>query len=103
MLQEGHAKGELENNFEWGGDFGAPDETYLSNQFGQPIFVHHFPAAIKGVLFRDATRNAPNSLSVSTCSRPKATARSSAAANARLRSGISGKTDRSAQPAEGIV
>src|SRR5258706_6176662 len=25
LLQEGHAKGELENNFEWGGDFGAPD------------------------------------------------------------------------------
>ena len=51
MLQQGHAKGELENNFEWGGDFGAPDETYLSNQFGQPIFVHHFPAAIKGFYF----------------------------------------------------
>src|SRR5688572_22339930 len=51
MLQEGHAKGELENNFEWGGDFGAPDETYLSNQFGLPIFVHHFPTAIKGFYF----------------------------------------------------
>jgi len=51
MLQEGHAKGELENNFEWGGDFGAPDETYLSKQYGQPIFVHHFPTAIKGFYF----------------------------------------------------
>ena len=51
MLQQGHAKGELENKFEWGGDFGAPDETYLSNQFGQPVFVHHFPAAIKGFYF----------------------------------------------------
>jgi asparaginyl-tRNA synthetase len=51
LLQQGHAKGELENKFEWGGDFGAPDETYLSNQFGQPIFVHHFPAAIKGFYF----------------------------------------------------
>jgi asparaginyl-tRNA synthetase len=51
MLQEGNAKGELENNFEWGGDFGAPDETYLSNQFGKPIWVHHFPAAIKGFYF----------------------------------------------------
>jgi len=37
--------------FEWGGDFGAPDETYLSNQFGQPVFVHHFPTAIKGFYF----------------------------------------------------
>ncbi len=51
LLQEGHAKGELENNFEWGGDFGAPDETYLSNQHGKPVFVHHFPAAIKGFYF----------------------------------------------------
>ena len=51
MLQEGFEKGELENKFEWGGDFGAPDETYLSNQFGLPIFVHHFPAAIKGFYF----------------------------------------------------
>ncbi len=51
LLQEGHAKGELENHFEWGGDFGAPDETYLSSQFGKPVFVHHFPAAIKGFYF----------------------------------------------------
>jgi asparaginyl-tRNA synthetase len=51
LLQEGHEKGELENRFEWGGDFGAPDETYLSKQFGQPIFVHHFPTAIKGFYF----------------------------------------------------
>jgi asparaginyl-tRNA synthetase len=51
MLQEGHAKGELENNFEWGGDFGSPDETYLSSQFGKPVFVHHFPTAIKGFYF----------------------------------------------------
>jgi asparaginyl-tRNA synthetase len=51
LLQEGHEKGELENRFEWGGDFGAPDETYLSNQFGKPVFVHHFPTAIKGFYF----------------------------------------------------
>jgi len=57
MLQEGFEKGELENRFDWGGDFGAPDETYLSNQFGSPIFVHHFPTAIKGFYFEvDPTR-----------------------------------------------
>ncbi len=57
MLKEGHQKGELENDFEWGGDFGAPDETYLSKQFGQPVFVHHFPAAIKAFYFeRDPDR-----------------------------------------------
>ena len=57
LLQEGHEKGELESRFEWGGDFGAPDETYLSKQFGQPIFVHHFPTEIKGFYFEiDAER-----------------------------------------------
>jgi asparaginyl-tRNA synthetase len=57
ILQDGFAKGELENNFEWGGDFGAPDETYIANQFNQPVFVHHFPAVIKAFYFeRDAER-----------------------------------------------
>ena len=57
MLQEGFEKRLLENRFEWGGDFGAPDETYLSAQFDQPIFVHRFPAAIKGFYFeRDKDR-----------------------------------------------
>ena len=41
----------FQHRFEWGGDFGAPDETYLSNQFGKPVFVHHFPTAIKGFYF----------------------------------------------------
>src|SRR6266516_4950987 len=40
MLQEGHAKGLVENRFEWGGDFGSPDETYLSSQFERPVMVH---------------------------------------------------------------
>jgi asparaginyl-tRNA synthetase len=47
LLQEGHAKGGLETRFEWGGDFGAPDETYLSTQFDKPVMVHHYPAAVK--------------------------------------------------------
>ncbi|HSK72852.1 MAG TPA: asparagine--tRNA ligase [Pyrinomonadaceae bacterium] len=57
LLQEGFEKGDMENKFEWGGDFGAPDETYLSAQFDKPIFVQRFPAAIKGFYFeRDAER-----------------------------------------------
>jgi asparaginyl-tRNA synthetase len=47
MLQQAHAKGELEQRFEWGGDFGAPDETYLSSQFDRPVMVHRYPAAVK--------------------------------------------------------
>jgi asparaginyl-tRNA synthetase len=33
--------------FEWGGDFGAPDEAEISSQFEAPVLVHRFPAAIK--------------------------------------------------------
>ena len=33
--------------FEWGGDFGGPDETALAQQVDRPVMVHHFPAAIK--------------------------------------------------------
>src|SRR3989440_1271232 len=47
MLQEGHAKGALENKFEWGGDFGSPDETYISSQFEKPVMIHRYPTAIK--------------------------------------------------------
>jgi len=47
MLQEAHAKGLLEAKFEWGGDFGSPDETYLSAQFDKPVMVHRYPAKVK--------------------------------------------------------
>ncbi|MGD0508043.1 MAG: amino acid--tRNA ligase-related protein, partial [Terriglobales bacterium] len=30
-LQGGHSQGKLETKFEWGGDLGSPDETYLSS------------------------------------------------------------------------
>ncbi len=47
MLQEAHAKGALETKFEWGGDLGSPDETYLSAQFEKPVMVHRYPAKVK--------------------------------------------------------
>jgi asparaginyl-tRNA synthetase len=47
MLQEAHAAGKIENSFEWGGDFGAPDETYLSEQYDRPVMVHRYPSAVK--------------------------------------------------------
>jgi asparaginyl-tRNA synthetase len=46
-LQEGHANGKLESKFEWGGDLGSPDETYLSAQFDKPVMVHRYPAKVK--------------------------------------------------------
>ncbi|HWC76117.1 MAG TPA: asparagine--tRNA ligase, partial [Blastocatellia bacterium] len=47
MLNEAHERGEVENRFEWGGDFGAPDETYLSSQFDRPVMVHRYPRSVK--------------------------------------------------------
>jgi len=47
MLKEAHAKGAVEARFEWGGDFGSPDETYLSSQFDRPVMVHRYPAQVK--------------------------------------------------------
>ena len=47
MLQEGHAKGQVEAKFEWGGDFGSPDETYISSQFDKPVMIHRYPAQVK--------------------------------------------------------
>ena len=58
LLQEGHERGELESRFEWGGDFGAPDETYLSNRFDKPVMVHRYPAAVKAFyMARDPERS----------------------------------------------
>ncbi len=47
LLQEGHARGELETRFEYGGDLGSPDETYLSQRYDQPLMIHRYPAAVK--------------------------------------------------------
>jgi asparaginyl-tRNA synthetase len=32
---------------EWGGDFGGPDETMLSELYDRPLMVHRYPAAVK--------------------------------------------------------
>ncbi len=40
----------LKNNgsdFQYGSDFGTPDETLLSEQFDKPIMIHRWPADIK--------------------------------------------------------
>lgn len=58
MLEEGHAAGALEGRFEWGGDFGAPDESYISSKFDKPVMVHHYPAAVKAFYMeRDRERS----------------------------------------------
>jgi len=32
---------------EWGNDFGSPHETALTQQFDKPVFVYHYPTAVK--------------------------------------------------------
>jgi asparaginyl-tRNA synthetase len=38
---------EIDVSIEWGEDFGSPQETLLSEQFDKPLFVHHYPTAVK--------------------------------------------------------
>ena len=47
LLQEGHAAGAVEQRFEWGGDLGSPDETFLSSKYDKPVMVHRYPAEVK--------------------------------------------------------
>ncbi len=48
---------EAGHDFEWGSDFGSPDETELARRFDRPFFVTHFPTAIKAFyMSRDPER-----------------------------------------------
>ena len=54
MINEAAARGETVPPhdepvpaIEWGDDFGAPHETYLASQFDRPVFVTHYPSAVK--------------------------------------------------------
>ncbi len=50
--------------FEWGGDFGAPDETAIAESFDRPVFVHRFPTAIKAFYMERDADSPRHSLSV---------------------------------------
>src|SRR5437879_11073963 len=39
--------------FEWGGDFGGPDETMLSQQFDRPVMVYIYPKAVKAFYMKE--------------------------------------------------
>jgi asparaginyl-tRNA synthetase len=57
MLNEAHKTGALEHPFEYGNDFGSPDETWLSNQFDRPLMVHRYPAAVKAFYMQPDPEN----------------------------------------------
>ena len=50
--------------FEWGGDFGSPDETALAGRFDLPLVVHRFPAASKAFYMQPDPERPDLSLSV---------------------------------------
>jgi asparaginyl-tRNA synthetase len=50
--------------FEWGGDFGAPDETAIAESFDRPVFVHRFPTQIKAFYMERDPQSPRHSLSV---------------------------------------
>ena len=49
---------------EWGDDFGAPQETALGEAFDKPVFVHHYPTAIKAFYMEADPENPDRCLSV---------------------------------------
>ncbi|HXD76111.1 MAG TPA: asparagine--tRNA ligase [Vicinamibacterales bacterium] len=49
---------------EWGGDFGGPDETTLSEQYDRPVMVHRYPAAIKAFYMKPDPQRADLALGV---------------------------------------
>jgi asparaginyl-tRNA synthetase len=64
MLNEAHAQGLLENAFEYGNDFGSPDETYISSQFDRPVMVHRYPADVKAFYMEPDPENPKYALCV---------------------------------------
>src|SRR5262249_17732194 len=50
--------------FEWGGDFGSPDETALSEMYDRPLVVTGYPSAIKAFYFKPHPDRPEVSLSV---------------------------------------
>ncbi len=57
MLDDAYAQGKIEHKFEYGNDFGSPDETYISSQFDRPVMVHRYPASIKAFYMEPDPQN----------------------------------------------
>jgi asparaginyl-tRNA synthetase len=47
LINAHHTEVEGCSTVEWGEDFGAPQETLISQHFAKPVFLERFPAAIK--------------------------------------------------------
>ena len=56
-----HKKGSA---FEWGNDFGGPDETVISEEFDRPVMVHRYPAKVKAFYMKRDPQNNDLALAV---------------------------------------
>ena len=50
--------------FEHGGDFGAADETIISEKYDRPVIVHHYPAAVKAFYMKRDEENPDQALAM---------------------------------------
>lgn len=50
-------------DFVIGDDFGGTDETIVSSKFDKPVFVHHYPAAVKAFYMKQDPDDAVSSMS----------------------------------------
>ncbi len=50
--------------FEWGDDFGAPQETLISDSFDKPIHISHFPTKVKPFYMKRAPKDEKLALGV---------------------------------------
>lgn len=50
--------------FEWGNDFGAPDETVISSQYDRPVMVHRYPSEVKAFYMKRDPNNPKVALAV---------------------------------------
>ncbi len=64
MLNQAHKDGHLEAPFEYGNDFGSPDETWLSSQYDRPVMVHRYPADVKAFYMEPDPKDARYALCV---------------------------------------
>jgi len=52
------------HEFKWGDDFGAPDETIISEQYDKPVMIHRYPADIKAFYMKRDPENPKVALAV---------------------------------------
>jgi len=64
MLNQAHKEGKLDQPFQYGNDFGSPDETWLSSQYDRPVMVHRYPADVKAFYMEPDPKDAKYALCV---------------------------------------